>query len=188
MTLWSYTVTRWSDDSKPTPMKQWKTFQPRPHLDTTYQLDNRECKKCDNYKWPRVSHCSKCMSCIYRMDHHCFWTQNCIGIKNYRTFVLFITYAFMAALQHLYYMPKYLYWCWQQPSLFIIHTFPTYIWWLVLTFSVIFMGIMIGGLVFTHYIMLLTNFTTLDSYKSKVCCPLPFIEWRRPQLKSVGIV
>lgn len=39
---------------------------------------------------PRVSHCSSCGHCLYRLDHHCIWTQSCIGYINQKSFLLFI--------------------------------------------------------------------------------------------------
>lgn len=51
------------------------------------------CAKCCIVRQPRAHHCSVCKKCILRMDHHCPWTGNCIGLKNHKYFLLFLLYA-----------------------------------------------------------------------------------------------
>lgn len=59
----------------------------RYHATVTY------CRKCDRNRPVRAHHCILCNKCIMRMDHHCPWVGNCVGIYNYRTFVQLILYA-----------------------------------------------------------------------------------------------
>jgi len=44
------------------------------------------CKKCDVIKPARTHHCSICKKCVMRMDHHCPFTNCCIGLYNERFF------------------------------------------------------------------------------------------------------
>lgn len=60
---------------------------------------SKECDPCKYYKVPRVSHCSTCGTCIMKLDHHCMWTQNCIGYRNQRPFYLFTLYMSIGLYQ-----------------------------------------------------------------------------------------
>lgn len=54
------------------------------HFDWNY------CRRCKCVKPPHSHHCRVCGKCILHMDHHCPWISNCVGLKNYRYFVLFM--------------------------------------------------------------------------------------------------
>lgn len=53
-----------------------------------------QCRKCGQERsHERVSHCSRCDRCVDYMDHHCLFTDNCIGKKNFPFFFQFILWA-----------------------------------------------------------------------------------------------
>ncbi|KAF2122700.1 DHHC palmitoyltransferase-domain-containing protein [Lophiotrema nucula] len=54
--------------------------------------DIRYCKKCQTKKPDRAHHCSSCKQCVLKMDHHCPWLATCVGLRNYKMFVLFLIY------------------------------------------------------------------------------------------------
>jgi len=42
---------------------------------------NPICRKpeCQSIKIKNVHHCRSCDRCVYLMDHHCIWINNCVG-------------------------------------------------------------------------------------------------------------
>ncbi|EGR30296.1 hypothetical protein IMG5_135620 [Ichthyophthirius multifiliis] len=52
------------------------------------------CYKCSLNPWKpdRVHNCKYCKKCIFRMNHHCDWINNCVRIKNHKYYLLFIIY------------------------------------------------------------------------------------------------
>ena len=41
----------------------------------------------------RCHHCIKCKRCVLRMDHHCNFLNICVGLKNYRPWMIFLFYS-----------------------------------------------------------------------------------------------
>jgi hypothetical protein len=47
------------------------------------------CDKCHMQIPLRAFHCSDCGRCVHAHDHHCVFIDNCVGLRNFRPFLLF---------------------------------------------------------------------------------------------------
>jgi ankyrin repeat protein len=53
------------------------------------------CPTCMIARPIRSKHCRSCNRCIARMDHHCAWLNNCVGINNHQFFLVLLTLVIM---------------------------------------------------------------------------------------------
>lgn len=167
MCLWSYFQTMRISSN----VKKLQEKDPKP-----YNLDyTKRCDKCDYWKGPRYSHCSTCGKCIYKLDHHCMWTQTCIGHCNQRPFYLFCFYMTIGVIQFWYSTIRVSYLLISNCNFFGAFEPGVYILWLITCFSAGMVGAMIVGLCFGHSFFVATNFTTLDGMKTRRSCSLPFV-------------
>ena len=48
------------------------------------------CPDCEIIRTKRSRHCFKCGFCVERFDHHCPWLHNCIGLNNYKIYMVYL--------------------------------------------------------------------------------------------------
>ncbi|XP_067931560.1 palmitoyltransferase ZDHHC1-like [Watersipora subatra] len=63
-----------------------------------HAIENEFCHLCECTVGVRSKHCSTCNKCIEDFDHHCIWLNNCVGRKNYRTFIVCLFFGILSGI------------------------------------------------------------------------------------------
>ncbi|XP_064618092.1 palmitoyltransferase ZDHHC4-like [Liolophura sinensis] len=166
------------------------THRTQRHYQSAYAYDDVlykegvKCRTCVIPKLPRSKHCSVCDRCVYRFDHHCIWTNNCIGGLNHMYFILFLVSIVVMSVNGVAI-------CWRTLALVVNHfnmletnyidpsgnvqpitlkilaqhlflNFPRIVFTMV---SLTFVAFALGGFALYHIFLVATNQTTNERYK-----------------------
>eukprot|EP01025_Chloroclados_australasicus_P032884 TRINITY_DN333_c2_g1_i2.p3 TRINITY_DN333_c2_g1~~TRINITY_DN333_c2_g1_i2.p3 ORF type:complete len:300 (-),score=26.83 TRINITY_DN333_c2_g1_i2:1120-2019(-) len=147
-------------------------------FDRSDPLSPRYCRKCSQWKPPRTHHDSVSGNCVLKMDHYCIWVVNCVGLLNYKFFLLFLFYAQIActfaAVLLLYPMAEFFKSGGQGSGGIAL-----FAWVLDLAFS-----LSLAGFLLMHYQLLSTNRTTIEAYEKKHSF-WPFDKGRKKNMEEV---
>ncbi|KAG1679619.1 hypothetical protein FOA52_006136 [Chlamydomonas sp. UWO 241] len=151
-----------------------------------YYVDRRDprrprfCKRCQAWKPERSHHCSVSGHCILRMDHYCIWVINCVGLLNYKHFLLFLFYVALGSLATFFLLLSSLI------KFFKGHLFgpttPMVFIAAVINFS---FALAVSGFIIMHLQMIGANCTTIEMYEKERVHPWPYNKGFRRNFEEV---
>lgn len=131
--------------------------------------DGGMCQHCETKRPQRAHHCRVCGTCTLRMDHHCLWLKNCVGLRNYKPFFLFVWYYWFDCLAYVVLFFNYLFF---QPTEYI-ESWGMWVCFYVHCFIVSFFFVFVSILLKMQMGYLYYNSTTLECLTNAPFCYLP---------------
>ncbi|NXK12273.1 ZDH12 palmitoyltransferase, partial [Herpetotheres cachinnans] len=116
----------------------------------------RRCGYCMVKQPMRAKHCQLCRHCVRRYDHHCPWIENCVGEKNHRLFIVYLSVQLVvllwgghAAWSGLYFEQS---WDWLRHNIFLLMSFL-----LIVVFTIVVLLLLVS-----HLYLISCNTTTWE--------------------------
>jgi len=156
-----------------------------PRLPVDPLLRPRFCRKCQAWKPQRAHHCSVSNRCILKMDHYCIWVVNCVGLLNYKYFLLFLFYTALSSITGCaLLLPEFLAFftsgeeAQEEYGGMVAVVFIAFIIDLAFTVS-------LGAFVAMHWRMVSSNQTTIEMYEKAPMHPWPYDRGTAGNFKEV---
>lgn len=122
-----------------------------------------QCDKCSTHRPPRAHHCRVCRRCVLKMDHHCIWINNCVGHRNYKSFLVLIFYATLASTYSATMMISYvLHNDWDSSR-----SLPLKIFYVGCGLMIVGLSLTFGTFLCWHIYLTAHNMTTIEYYEGK---------------------
>uniref|UniRef100_A0A183T1D4 Palmitoyltransferase n=3 Tax=Schistocephalus solidus TaxID=70667 RepID=A0A183T1D4_SCHSO len=115
------------------------------------------CSECAFVRPPRTKHCYRCDHCVHRFDHHCVWTNSCIGSGNHVTFL-----GYLLSLLAMTFNASYL--CVRSLRLHVHHLLLTHPRIVCFCSTLLLLDLLLLGYLLFHFFLVLTNQTTYERY------------------------
>jgi len=141
----------------------------------------RYCRRCHAWKPERSHHCSVSARCVLKMDHYCIWVINCVGLLNYKFFLLFIGYSLVGSIFGCALILPPLIRIFENPQ----QMNPSAS---VLTIGALLSGVMALALVFflgMHGQLVTKNLSTIEMYEKERIYPWPYDRGARRNFEEV---
>ncbi|KAJ4851230.1 hypothetical protein Tsubulata_022284 [Turnera subulata] len=129
------------------------------------ELKLKYCRVCKITRPPRSCHCAICDNCVEKFDHHCPWIGQCIALRNYRFYLMFVVSALM------YFIYIFAFSCWRirrrmlrtgTGLLGMLKHFPDTLALVSFSFAAIWF---LGGLVVFHGYLISINQTSYENFR-----------------------
>ncbi|EKG20483.1 Zinc finger DHHC-type palmitoyltransferase protein [Macrophomina phaseolina MS6] len=178
MLNWSYTTAVFTDPGSPVDQSNggYNSLPTqelsRPYTSFTVKSNGglRYCKKCQTKKPDRAHHCSTCKRCVLKMDHHCPWLATCVGLRNYKAFMLFLIYLSLFCWACFALSGA---WCWKEFTSDSYMDSLTPVNYIVLAVISGIVGLVITGFTAWHIMLAARGLTTIESLeKTRYLSPL----------------
>ncbi|XP_065504639.1 palmitoyltransferase ZDHHC12 [Caloenas nicobarica] len=116
----------------------------------------RLCGYCMVRQPMRAKHCQLCQHCVRRYDHHCPWIENCVGEKNHRLFMLYLSVQLVVLLWGVHIAWSGLYfeqsWHWLRRNILLLVSF-----FLIVVFAIVVLLLLVS-----HLYLISCNTTTWE--------------------------
>ncbi|KAF8409570.1 hypothetical protein HHK36_005648 [Tetracentron sinense] len=153
------------------------------------EVKMKYCQICRIFRPPRSCHCAICDNCVEKFDHHCPWVGQCIGLRNYRFYLMFVSSALIFFLYIFAFSCRRINQRMSQTGtgLFgVVRNCPETLALASFSFAAIWF---LGGLASFHVYLITLNQTAYENFRQRyISSPNPYDQGRLSNIKEVLFV